>query len=77
MHISTICTYNIHGIHGNHYQLSMHRRLEIERKEQTKDNPKLNAENENAICVVSYDTIVSVAFDPNKVGRVSSPLNLR
>lgn len=47
-----------------------------ERKEQTKDNPKLNAE--YVICVTLRDTIiVSVAFDPNKIGRVNFPFNER
>lgn len=54
----------------------MHRQHESEKNKQ-KTIQKLNAENENAICVASHDAIVSVAFDPNKVGRVSSSLNLR
>lgn len=71
-----------HAIHtiftafGYHYQLNMHRQHESEKNKQ-KTIQKLNAENENAICVASHDAIVSVAFDPNKVGRVSSSLNLR
>lgn len=48
------------------------------RKEQTKDNPKLNAEYQNVICVTLRDTIiVSAAFDPNKIGRVHFPFNER
>lgn len=49
-----------------------------ERKEQTKNNPKLNAENQNVICVPLRDTIiVSVAFEPYEIGRVNSLFNER